>query len=150
VNSWAPPAPDVNDARLSMSAGPMAAAVLGRVVGMLAARADCPIDRLDDALLITDAIAAHAPAHSLDGRVEVVVTSKTGELSVVVLSLKPGGADALLEASALPGVGSVLERVSDAVTQRPASDGSGDELVIALGFEPGARAGADQEDLDGA
>ena len=28
---------------------------------MLAARAQCPVDRLDDALLVTDAIAAHAP-----------------------------------------------------------------------------------------
>ena len=35
-------------------------AVLGRVVGMLAARAQCPIDRLDDALLLTDAVSAHA------------------------------------------------------------------------------------------
>ena len=47
----------VNQARLVVRHGPLVGAVLSRVVGMLAARALCPIDRLDDALLITDAIA---------------------------------------------------------------------------------------------
>ena len=49
--------------------GPLVGAVLGRVVGMLAARAQCPIDRLDDALLLTDAVAAHAPNHVRNGTV---------------------------------------------------------------------------------
>ncbi len=129
----------------------MAAAVLGRVVGMLAARADCPIDRLDDALLITDAIAAHAPGHSLDGRAHVTITTQTGNLVVLIWGLKAGGAHGLLAASALPGVGSVLERVADDVNHRAADDGAGDELIIALCFDPGARHdGADQEDSDAA
>jgi anti-sigma B factor antagonist len=44
-----------NEARVAVANGPLVGAVLGRVVGMLAARAQCPIDKLDDALLITDA-----------------------------------------------------------------------------------------------
>lgn len=145
-DGWAPPAPDANDARLSISPGPMAAAVLGRVVGMLAARADCPVDRLDDALLITDAIAAHAPDHTVDGRVEVTVTARAGELVVIVSGLKDGGAQALLAASAVPGVGSVLERVADDVSQRAAGNGVGDDLVIALGFAPSATRDGEESD----
>lgn len=136
---WAPPAPDANDARLSIGSGPMAAAVLGRVVGMFAARLDCPVDRLDDALLITDAIAAHAGEHSIDGRIWVTITARPGALVLTVTDLRPGGAQELLSDSALPGVGSVLERVADDVSQREAGDGSGEELELALGFEPGTR-----------
>ncbi len=136
---WAPPEPDANDARLSIQSGPMAAAVLGRVVGMLAARLDCPIDRLDDALLITDAIAAHAADHTVDGRIWVRVTARPGELVLAVTDLRPGGGQELLRDSALPGVGNVLERVADDVSHREAGDRSGEELLLALGFEPGTR-----------
>jgi serine/threonine-protein kinase RsbW len=144
---WAPPAPDANDARLSLQSGPIAAAVLGRVLGMLAARADCPIDRLDDALLITDAIAAHAPAHSTDGRVTVTITARRGELVLVVSELRPGGGQELIGDSAVPGVGSVLERVADEVSHRQTTAG-GEELVLALGFEPGERDNGDGERSD--
>jgi len=41
-----------NEAVVRVRSGPLVAAVLGRVVGMLAARAQCPIDRLDDAGVI--------------------------------------------------------------------------------------------------
>ena len=58
---------------VQIRSGPLVGAVLSRVVGMLAARAQCPIDRLDDALLVTDAVAAHAPARSKDGHVQVAV-----------------------------------------------------------------------------
>ena len=72
------------------SSGPLVGAVLGRVVGMLAARAQCPIDRLDDALLITDAVAAHAPRFSADDRVRVVVRTDDSSLEIVVASLAEG------------------------------------------------------------
>ena len=52
--------PIANEASVGLASGPLVAPVLGRVVGMLTARADCPIDRLDDALLVADAIAAKA------------------------------------------------------------------------------------------
>jgi hypothetical protein len=55
-----------NEATLTVGRPELLGPVLGRVVGMLAARAQCPIDRLDDALLLTDAVAAHAPGHTID------------------------------------------------------------------------------------
>lgn len=104
--------------------------VLGRVVGMLAARAQCPIDRLDDALLLTDAIAAHAPGHAVDGAVTVRVHTERDGLTLHVSRLAADGAGALVASASLPGVGNVFERVASAV------EPSGDELELRLSFRP--------------
>ena len=45
--------------------------VLARVVGALAARRDLSVDRVSDAVLVTDAIAAAAPSRFADGRVRL-------------------------------------------------------------------------------
>jgi serine/threonine-protein kinase RsbW len=102
--------------------------VLGRVVGMLAARAQCPIDRLDDALLLTDAVAAHAPALAVDGEVTVHIHAEPEGLSLRVGVGGDGGADQLLEAASLPGVGNVFQRVADDVRAE------GTDLVLHLAF----------------
>jgi serine/threonine-protein kinase RsbW len=123
-----------NEATVRVRNGPLVGAVLGRVVGMLAARAECPIDRLDDALLITDAVAAHAGAHALDGRVTVLVRAAEDGIELHVGPLGEDGAQGLLSDAALPGVGNVFEQVADAVEAQPTPDGSGEKLVIRLGF----------------
>jgi hypothetical protein len=121
-----------NEARLSVVRGPLVGSVLGRVVGMLAARAQCPIDRLDDALLITDAVAAHAPRFSSDDRVHVVVRTDSSSLELVVDHLAAGGTEGLVADATLPGVGNVLERVADEVDRSPGNDG--EQLRIRLAF----------------
>ena len=126
----APLAP--NEAYVSIAHGPLVGAVLGRVVGMLAARAQCPIDRLDDALLITDAVAAHAPRFSTDDRVRVVVRTDESALEIIVASLAKGGTDGLVADATLPGVGNVLERVADEVDRSPGEDG--EQLRIRVSF----------------
>jgi serine/threonine-protein kinase RsbW len=123
-----------NEATVRVLTGPLVGAVLGRVVGMLAARAECPIDRLDDALLITDAVAAHAPSHVVDGRVTVLVRAAEDGIELCVGPLREDGARSLLSDAALPGVGNVFEQVADAVETADAPDGSGEQLVIRLGF----------------
>jgi hypothetical protein len=109
--------------------GPLVGPVLGRVVGMLAARAQCPIDRLDDAMLVTDALAAHAPAHVAGEVVQVKVSADEDGLRLRVGDLQPDGAKALLSDADLPGVGNVIERVADEA--RPAG---ADELLVVLRF----------------
>jgi hypothetical protein len=126
----------VNEARLVVRNGPLIGAVLGRVVGMLAARALCPVDRLDDMLLITDAIAAHAGDFTANGTVGVTVTTDDDGMTMTVSPLRPDGARGLLGAAELPGVGNVLERVADDVTSGKAADGSGEELSVRLAFQP--------------
>jgi hypothetical protein len=121
-----------NEAHVSVAHGPLVGAVLGRVVGMLAARAQCPIDRLDDALLITDAVAAHAPRFSTDDRVRVVVRTDESALEIIVGSLAKGGTDGLVADATLPGVGNVLERVADEVDRSPGEDG--EQLRIRVSF----------------
>ena len=125
-----------NEARLVVRNGPLVGAVLSRVVGMLAARALCPSDRLDDALLITDALAAHAGEYAENGRVGITVTADESSLTMCVSPLRAQGADALLAAAELPGVGNVLERVADEVTTGPSEDGTGEHLSVRLTFHP--------------
>jgi hypothetical protein len=124
--------PNATDVRVR--SGPLVGAVLGRVVGMLAARAQCPIDRLDDALLLTEAVAAHAPAHTNNSHVRVLVRAGEDGLELRVGSLNPDGARALLRDAELPGVGNVFERVADEVHAGAAGDGDGDELILRLRF----------------
>jgi hypothetical protein len=125
-----------NEAQLAIRNGPLVGAVLSRVVGMLAACALCPIDRLDDALLITDAIAAHAPGFTLNGRVQVTVSADEDGITLSVAPLRPNGAQGLLAAAELPGVGNVLQRVADEV--RTGTNEEGEELIVRLAFNRAA------------
>jgi hypothetical protein len=120
----------VNRAQLVVRHGPLVAPVLSRVVGMLAARAQFPIDRLDDALLVTDALAAHASSFTPDGQVGVTIVAGEGELELRVGPLRPGSGNELLAAAELPGVGNVLERVADQVHVVAGED---EHLVVRLG-----------------
>ena len=122
-----------NEATMHVRNTPLLGPVLTRVIGMLAARAQCPIDRLDDALLVADTVAAHTPDHTLDGTAIVVLTAQEGEIELTVGALRPKGGEALLRDAELPGVGNVLERVADAVEVREDGQG-GEELHIRLGF----------------
>jgi hypothetical protein len=121
-------APATNEATLIVRQRDLLGPVLGRVVGMLAARAQCPIDRLDDALLLTDAVAAHAPSHAANGRVVVHVRADGDGLSLRIGALRDGGAEELVESAALPGVGNVFRRVATDVRAE------GGELVLHLAF----------------
>jgi len=138
--------PVENEASVGLASGPLVAPVLGRVVGMLTARADCPIDRLDDALLVADAISAKAGSFSDDGRVNVHVTARIGSVELRVGPLRSGGAEELIASAALPGVGNVLERVADVL--EPQRNGSGDFLVIRLGFDAQGPTTSDRLEFD--
>jgi len=117
-----------NTASLTMAVGPLVGPVLGRVVGMMAARAQCPLDRLDDALLVTDALAAHGAAHVVAGHLGVAITADPRSLDLEVGPLRAGGASAVLAAAVLPGVGNVIERVAAEV--RTTEDSEGERLLV--------------------
>jgi hypothetical protein len=108
---------------VSIVAGPLVGPVLRRVVGMLAARADLPLDRLDDAVLVADLIAARAPAHVAEGRVDVALEPGARSLSLRVGPLRAGGGEALIVDAAVPGVGNVIEQLADELTVSPADEG---------------------------
>ena len=108
---------------VSIVAGPLVGPVLRRVVGMLAARADLPLDRLDDAVLVADLIAARAPAHVAEGRVDVTLEPGARSLSLRVGPLREGGGEALIVDAAVPGVGNVIEQLADELSVSPADGG---------------------------
>jgi hypothetical protein len=125
--------PQGNEAIVRVVNGPLVAPVLSRVVGMLAARAQCPVDRLDDALLVADAIAAHTQTHSTDGHVTVRLVATGDAIELHVAELEQGGARGLLADASLPGVGNVLERIADDV--QVVSSGNGREVLsLTLSF----------------
>jgi hypothetical protein len=118
--------------RVRLSSGPLLGPVLWRVVSMMLARADWPMDRLDDALLVCDVLQAHAPAYACDGRLSFSVKVDELEAELRVLELTDEGATALVEDPMLPVVGNVLERVAKRVSIEPDKSGQGSQLVIVL------------------
>jgi hypothetical protein len=125
--------PATNEATVRVVNGPLVAPVLARVVGMLAARAQCPVDRLDDALLVADAIAAHSQPHTVDGHVTVRLTASAEGLAMEIGDLAEGGAQRLLADASLPGVGNILERIADDVNVQ--RGGGRESIVVRLGFD---------------
>jgi hypothetical protein len=128
-----PGQPRGNEALVRVVNGPLVAPVLSRVVGMLAARAQCPVDRLDDALLVADAIAAHTQTHTTDGHVTVRLVAAGDAIELHVAELREGGARGLLADASLPGVGNVLERIADEVNVGTGQDGR-ETLSLKLSF----------------
>jgi hypothetical protein len=124
----------VDRTRVTVASGPLVGPVLARVVGIHAARAQLPVDRLNDAVLIADALAARAPAYAAEDRLPVSVQSAPGRLEVRVGPMRPGGAARVLEGAALPGVGSVIERLADTVKARQGAGGD-EYLVVRVGTE---------------
>ncbi len=117
---------------VSVAAGPLVAPVLRRVVGMLAARADLPLDRLDDAMLVTDLIADRAQKHVLGATIDVDMDPGVRSLSLRVGPLRAGGAHALVADAVVPGVGNVIEQLADELTVLP--DGDDEYLRVRLTY----------------
>ena len=121
--------------RLSIAAGPLVGPVLRRVVGMFAARADLPLDRLDDAVLVADGVAARAPAHVAAETVDVALASRVRAVELRVGPLRAGGGRALVVEAAVPGVGNVIEQLADETAIE--TDGEHEFLRLRLAY-PGS------------
>ena len=103
--------------------------MLGRVVSLLAARADFSIDRLSDAQLVSDALATHTPRRAGNGVVRIGVSETDTGFALRVWPLEVDGGRALVSDTVLPGVGSLLERLSNELAYEQVS-----------GTRPGAEA----------
>lgn len=134
-----PPEPPTEDspqaAGVSITPGPMMASVLGRLIAMLAARADFSLDRLSDAVLVTDAISANV-SRFIPGR-QALVTFQDGKrkIDLRVGPLVEGGAEELLQTMELPGLERSLDQLADEVrverdTRRESEDAAGREFLF--------------------
>jgi serine/threonine-protein kinase RsbW len=108
--------------------------VLARVVGALAARRDLPIDRVSDAVLVTDAIAVAAPERFADGRVRLGLDERAGGIDLRLGPMEPGAATRIREDLALPAVGGSLEALADELTVEDYDDG--EYLIIRFAAAP--------------
>jgi serine/threonine-protein kinase RsbW len=102
--------------------------VLARVVGALAARRDLPVDRLSDAVLVTDALAAAAPGRFADGRIRLDLDDHDAGVELRLGPMEQGAAERVREELKVPGVGGSLEALADGLTVEESGDG--DYLVI--------------------
>jgi anti-sigma regulatory factor (Ser/Thr protein kinase) len=119
------------DVAVAISPAPLGTAILGRLVGALAARAGFSIDRLSDAQLVTDSLAAHVGA-ALDGPyVNAAIAVLEGRAVALELDgLRDGGAAALLAGSAIASLGPVIERLADEIEVRAGARGETLRLVL--------------------
>lgn len=103
--------------------------VLSRVVGALAARHQITVDRLADAMLLSDAISARAPEGFADGHVSLSIADRPEGVELRVGPMKSGGAERLRDSFELPEVGS-LASLADEL--RVEEDGDGEFLVVEI------------------
>jgi serine/threonine-protein kinase RsbW len=120
-------------AGIAITPGPIMAPVLGRVTAMLASRADFSLDRLSDAVLVTDAIAAHVGSYIPGRHASLAIQDGDGTLDLRVGPLVEGGAEQLLRTMELPGLAHSLQQLADEVkVERSDSDVSDEYLLLSL------------------
>jgi hypothetical protein len=118
---------------LALAPGPYAAAVLGRVVSLVSARVGFSVDRLSDAQLVSDTIAAGAGTHAPGGVVRVRIEEHGHGFELIVGPLAPGGGDRMLAAMELPGLGSLLARLVDRLEVE--RDGTDEQELLRMCLE---------------
>jgi anti-sigma regulatory factor (Ser/Thr protein kinase) len=99
------------------------APVLARVVGALAARRDLSIDRVSDAVLVSDAIAGAAPERFADGRVRLGLEERPAGIDLRLGPMEPGAAAEIRKDLEVPDLGGSLEALADELTVEKSDDG---------------------------
>jgi anti-sigma regulatory factor (Ser/Thr protein kinase) len=102
--------------------------VLARLVGALAARRELPVERVSDAVLVTDAIAGAAPGRFADGRVRVGLGESEDRLELRLGPMEKGAAAEIRRELEVPGLGGSLEKLADELGVDESSDG--DYLIV--------------------
>jgi serine/threonine-protein kinase RsbW len=126
-----PPAPVATASEateISVGRSELLGPILARIVGALAARRDLAVDRVSDAVLLTDAIAAAAPGHFAEGMVRLALADAQDGLELRLGPMADGGAEEVREALGIPDVGGSLEALADDLSVEGGEDG--DYLAI--------------------
>jgi serine/threonine-protein kinase RsbW len=129
-----PPSTHDREAEILVGRPELLGPILTRLVGALAARRDLSIDRLSDAVLVTDAVAAAAPSHFSGGPVRICLDDGGGGIDVRLGPMEAGGAQHVREALEVPDVGGSLEALADQLAVEKSGDG--DYLVMRFGAVP--------------
>lgn len=132
IQPSADPAPTADAITLELRPPERTSPVLGRVVSLVAARADFSIDRLSDAQIVSDAIAGAAAAHLLDGTLSIAIDEHERGFDLLVGPFATGGAQRVVEDTELPGLGSLLERLTDTISVEQADMSDSERLRVRL------------------
>jgi serine/threonine-protein kinase RsbW len=106
------------------------APILGRALTSLAARHDVTVDRISDAMLLSDAISAGAPVGFPDGQVCLSILDRPDGVELKVGPMVEGGGEKLRRSLDLPQLGGSLESLADEL--RIESDDEGEYLVVGI------------------
>jgi anti-sigma regulatory factor (Ser/Thr protein kinase) len=110
--------------------------VLARLVGALAARRELPVERVSDAVLVTDAIAGAAPGRFADGRVKLGLDESESGLELRLGPMDRGAAADIRNELEVPELGGSLEALADELAVDESNDG--DYLVVRFTGIPAA------------
>lgn len=115
---------------LTVAPAVLARAVLPRILSVLAARANFSTDRISDAQLVADSLAAHAPSSLGADRLTLTIRATGRSLELCVGPLGAGCAERLILESDVHGLGPVIEKLTD--ERRVAAVGSAEMLALQL------------------
>lgn len=122
------PIPEIAGAEIAIGRAELLEPVLARMVGALAARRDLSIDRVSDAVLITDAIADAAPGRFADGCVRFGLGESDKGLELRLGPMEKGAAGEIRRELDVPEVGGSLEALADEFVVEESEDG--DYLIV--------------------
>ena len=126
----APPADVLGEMALTISPASLSAAILNRFVTGAAARAGFSIDRVSDAQLVADALAAALASSLVGDRVSLGVDIGPGRLVLRLGPLREGGSSAVVDGAAVEELGPIVGRLIDGSASD--LDGTGELLTLVM------------------
>jgi anti-sigma regulatory factor (Ser/Thr protein kinase) len=126
----APPQDASGTTRMRVGSADLVGPVLSRALAALAARHEITVDRISDAMLLSDAISAGAPKVFKDGQVCFSIADGAGGVELRIGPMDSGGAERLRGTLELPELGGSIEALADEM--RVEQDGEGDFLVVGI------------------
>jgi serine/threonine-protein kinase RsbW len=108
----------------------LARTVLPRVLSVLAVRAHFSTDRISDAQLVADALVGSASGSIGESHLRIAASVAPREVELQIGPLEQGSAEALIMDSAVDGLGTVIEKLTD--DHRVARVGSCEMLILRL------------------
>jgi serine/threonine-protein kinase RsbW len=120
--------PEVLGAEISVGRSELLEPVLARLVSALAARRDLSVDRVSDAVLVTDAIAGSAPGRFADGCVRLGLGENEEGIELRLGPMDKGAAGEIRKEMTVPDIGGSLEALADELEIDESEDG--DYLIV--------------------
>jgi serine/threonine-protein kinase RsbW len=119
-----------DEAELRVGHPELVAPILSRALGAFAARRNVTVERLSDAMLLSDAISAGAPRVFEGAPISLSIADREEGVELRVGPMESGGAERLRASLELPEVGGSLESLADEL--RVEQGDQGDFLVVGI------------------